>query len=106
MKEHMKSNDTNVLIGKFVIVRSNGAGVLAGTLEARRGDEVVLKNAYRIWQWGGANTLTELALRGASMEQTTRISEPLTGLQLVLHVLEVLETSADAQRNLSTPRWL
>ena len=39
---------------KYVIVRTYSAGVFAGDLESRNGQEVVLTNARRIWYWKGA----------------------------------------------------
>ena len=41
-------------VGKYVIVRSRDAGVLAGILVSKNGDEVKLKDARRIWYWSGA----------------------------------------------------
>jgi hypothetical protein len=45
--------------GKYVIVRTYSAGVHFGRLVARRGKEVDLADARRIWFWKGANTLNE-----------------------------------------------
>ena len=39
---------------KYVIVRTYSAGVFAGELESRNGQEVVLRNARRIYYWSGA----------------------------------------------------
>lgn len=49
---------------KYVIVRTYSAGVFAGELESRTGQEVVLRNARRIWYWVGAATLSQLAMEG------------------------------------------
>ena len=38
---------------KYVIVRTYSAGVFAGELESRNGQEVVLRNARRIYYWSG-----------------------------------------------------
>ena len=37
--------------GDYVIVRTCSAGVFAGTLASRIGQEVTLKNARRLWYW-------------------------------------------------------
>lgn len=96
----------NFAIDKFVLVRTNNAGVHVGTLVARRDEEVVLRDGYRIWRWKGANTLHELATHGADMDEYTCISEKSPGLVLVLGVIEVIETTPTAAKNLATPRWL
>jgi len=49
-----------------MLVRTYSAGVFAGELVSRKGQEVVLKDARRIWYWAGAATLSELAMRGTS----------------------------------------
>jgi hypothetical protein len=93
-------------VGKFVVVRTENAGVHVGVVVARKGNEIVLRHASRIWQWQGANTLYELANCGADMHEFTRISQRALNFTLVIGVIEVIETTKDAERNLSTPRWL
>jgi len=44
---------------KYVLVRTQSAGVFAGELESRNGQEVVLLNARRIWYWDGAASLSQ-----------------------------------------------
>ena len=39
------------MIGKYVIVRCNDAGVHAGVLEAVAGREAVLNESRRLWYW-------------------------------------------------------
>ena len=51
---------------KYVIVRTYSAGVFAGELESKNGQEVVLRNARRIWYWSGAASLSQLAMEGTS----------------------------------------
>lgn len=51
--------------GKLVVVRTYSAGVHVGTLVSRKGQEVTLANARRIWSWtSGALSLHEVAMRG------------------------------------------
>ena len=54
------------MIGNYVIVRTYSAGVFAGTLIKKDGQEVELKNARRIWSWAGAASLSQLAQEGTS----------------------------------------
>ena len=48
----------------LVVVRTYSAGVHVGELASRKGQEVVLRNARRIWSWSGALSLHEVASRG------------------------------------------
>lgn len=38
-------------VGQYVLCRCYSAGVHAGELVSQNGDEVVLKNARRLWSW-------------------------------------------------------
>ena len=89
---------------KIVLIRTYSAGVHVGELVSRRGREVVLRDAHRIWRWKGAYTLHELALRGAAQDYT-RISERSPGEVTLLEAIEVLDVTAAAAANLRTPRW-
>ena len=41
----------NAMLGKKVIIRTYSAGVWFGELEQKSGNEVILKNARRMWKW-------------------------------------------------------
>lgn len=43
---------------KYVICRTHSAGVFAGYLESRTGQEVVMRYARRIFYWDGAASLS------------------------------------------------
>ena len=58
----------------YVIVRCTHAGVHAGELMARKGQEVELRNARRIWYWTGAASLSELAVYGSKSPSTCKIA--------------------------------
>ncbi len=51
---------------KYVIVRTYSAGVHAGYLKSRSEKNVTLKKSRRIYYWGGAATLSQLAVDGTS----------------------------------------
>lgn len=93
---------------KFVIVRTYSAGVNFGELVSQSADgkAVVLRASHKIWRWRGANTLHELALRGASMTEYTRISEASPGTVTLTEAIEVIECSQEASANLSQARWM
>lgn len=90
---------------QVVVVRTYSAGVHVGTLVECKGQEVILRDARRVWRWRGANTLHELALRGASTTEYTRISEPVPEI-LLTQATEVIPASKEAAANLARSRWL
>lgn len=89
----------------LVVVRTYGAGVHVGRLASQKGQEVTLTDARRLWRWRGANTLHEVAAKGVSTTEYTRISEPVPTITL-LSALEVLPVSTAAAASLSESRWL
>ena len=47
---------------QYQIVRTYSAGVFAGYVASRNGQEVVIKKARRLWYWAGAASLSQLAV--------------------------------------------
>ena len=74
---------------KYVIVRTQSAGVFAGTLESRKGKEVVLSNARRLWYWDGAASLSEIATRGVSKPQNCKFPAAVPSVTLT-EAIEIL----------------
>ena len=75
--------------GKYVIVRTYSAGVFAGNIENRKGQEVVLKNARRIWYWVGAASLSQLATDGTSNPNGCKFPCEVSRVEL-LNAIEIL----------------
>ena len=91
--------------GKYVIVRANSAGVFAGTLASRHGQEVVLINARRIWYWAGAATLSQLAVDGTSNPNACKFPCEVPRVEL-LEAIEILDVTAAAQKSIkAVPVW-
>ena len=69
--EYVKRERRNVS-KNYVIVRTTSAGVHAGGLITRKGKEVTLKNARRLWYWDGAASLSQIAVDGVSKPQNCK----------------------------------
>jgi hypothetical protein len=90
---------------KYVIVRTYSAGVFAGKLESRKGREVVLRDARRIWRWEGAATLSELAMRGSSKPMQCKFPMAVDRVEL-LEAIEILDVTPVAEKNIrEVPVW-
>lgn len=50
------------MIGKYCVVRTKSAGVFAGTVAKRDGQEVVLTNARRVWSWDGTGNMIKMMM--------------------------------------------
>lgn len=85
----------------IVIVRTYGAGVHIGKLASRKGAEVVLRDAVRLWYWKGANTLHEASQLGVGPESKISVRVPEVTL---LQAMEVIPCSVAAAKTFE-PRW-
>lgn len=62
------------MLGKYVIVRSDKAGVFFGILEAKDGLELTLCNVRKIYYWSGAKTVEDLAIQGVMNPNNCKIT--------------------------------
>lgn len=93
------------MIGSYVLVRTYSAGVFAGTLESRDGQEVTLVNARRIWYWAGAASLSQLALEGTSKPQECKFPVEVPRV-LLTQAIEIIPVSEQARASIAAvPVW-
>jgi hypothetical protein len=83
----------------YVIVRTYSAGVFAGYLKSRKGKEVVLKNARRIWYWKGAASLSQLAREGTKNPSECKFPCAVEKI-VVTEAIEVLSCTAMAKESI------
>jgi len=89
----------------YMIVRTYSAGVFAGYVESRNGQEVVMRNARRIWYWDGAASLSELAMRGTSKPNDCKFPCAVDKVVL-LEAIELLDVTDAAKNSIeSVPEW-
>lgn len=89
----------------YVIVRTYSAGVFAGNLESRNGQEVKLTNARRLWYWEGAASLSQLAVEGVKSPTKCKFPVEVPSVEL-LQAIEILSVSPEAEANIkAVPVW-
>ena len=81
---------------KFVIVRTQSAGVFAGHLVSRKGKEVAMKDARRLWYWMGAASLSQMAVDGTSNPGGCKFPAPVPYVEL-MEAIEILDVTKKAQ---------
>ena len=79
----------------FVIVRTYSAGVFAGYLAKRTGQECELQNAIRLWYWKGAASLSQLAAEGVTRPSECKFGVPIN--LTVTEAIEIIQTTTAAQ---------
>lgn len=90
---------------QYVIIRARGAGVFAGTLEAKEGSEVTLSNARRLWYWTGAASLSQLAVEGVKTPNSCKFTIPVSSIT-ILDVIEIIPCTNAARENIeAVPKW-
>ena len=90
----------NFAVGQRAIIRTYTAGVWFGTVEQKAGNEVILKNARRMWRWWAKEgiSLSAVAVHGVKQDKS-RIANPVDAVWLeaieIIPVTEAAATSID-----------
>jgi hypothetical protein len=89
----------------YVIVRTYSAGVFAGYLKEREGQEVILTDARRLWYWEGASSLSQLSKEGTSKPNECKFPCEVDEV-LLLQAVEILPVTEKARKSIkSVPVW-
>jgi hypothetical protein len=84
---------------EYCIVRTYSAGVFAGYMQSREGQEVVMRDARRIYYWDGAATLSQLAIDGTTKPQNCKFPEAVDIVTL-LQAIEIIPCTEKAQKSI------
>ena len=96
--ESLIDKPINEMIGKYVICRCYSAGVHAGYLVSKNGNEVVLKNSRRLWSWGsnGGVALSGVAQLGMVHGKKVDIKNPIIELNGVIETILCSKIAEDS----------
>jgi len=90
---------------KYVVCRTYSAGVFAGELVARKGKEIELRNARRLWYWAGAASLSQLSQEGVTEPNKCKFPRIVPRVVLT-ECIELLPLSDVARKSISeVPVW-
>lgn len=87
------------MMNEKVLVRGDKSGVFFGTLAAKEGSEVTLKNCRRIWYWNGAASLYQLALEGSKKPEECKFTVTVPEM-VILDAIEIIPCSPEAILNI------
>ena len=89
----------------YKIVRTQSAGVFAGYIESRNGQEVVMRDVRRLWYWEGAASLSQLAVEGTSKPARCKFPIAVDRVEL-MQAIEILDVTQKARESIaSVPVW-
>jgi len=83
----------------YVMCRTYSAGVFAGYLESRDGQEVTLRKARRIWVWYGAASLSQLSIDGTCEPDKCQLPEAVDSV-LLLQAIEIIPCTEKARKSI------
>lgn len=86
-------------IGKKVIIRTYSAGVFFGEVFMKIGEEVIIKNARRLYYWETLNkglSLSEVAIDG--LTDNSKVCQAVNNIYLI--AIELIECSSQAIKNI------
>lgn len=90
---------------RYIIVRSDKAGVFAGSLKWSDGNTIELSNARRLWYWAGAASLSQLAIQGVSEPENCKFPEAVSIIR-IFEVVEILDVTPEARASIeAVPVW-
>ena len=92
------SDIVRVTLSDMVLVRTFSAGVHFGFLKERKGKEVTLVNARRLWEWSGACSLSQVAVDG--VETNSKITVPV-GMICLTEAIEIISMSPKAVKQMT-----
>lgn len=102
MKEKTKARKKSL---PYQIVRTYSAGVFAGHVVKRNGQEVIMTNARRLWYWRGAASLSQLAMEGVRVPNECKFPRPVDRVEL-LQAIEILDVTEKARKSIeAVPVW-
>jgi hypothetical protein len=84
---------------EYCIIRTYSAGVFAGYVESREGQEAVIRKSRGIWYWDGACGLSQLAVDGTSKPENCKFTVEVDRRELT-QVIEVLECTKKAKKSI------
>jgi len=90
---------------EYKIVRTYSAGVFAGYIRSRKGQEVEMVKARRLWQWYGAMSLSELAVEGTTQPNDCRFA--VEADVTLINAIEILSVTAKAKKSIQgVKKWV
>jgi len=84
---------------EYVIIRSDRAGIFAGNIESRNGQEVILKNARRLWYWDGACSISQLAVDGTLRSNDCKFTVTVEKIE-IFGVIEIIPCTEKAEQSI------
>jgi hypothetical protein len=99
VSNNQSSEGLSGMVGKKCIIRTYSAGVWFGEVVEKSGNEVIVKNARRLWQWTAASgiSLSSVAIHGVNNSKS-KIVESVDSIWL--EAIELIPCTSDAVKSI------
>ena len=81
---------------KYYIVRTERAGVFAGNIKERNGNEITMTSVRRLWYWSGAASLSQMAMDGVTRPMDCKFTVVVPEMT-ILGVIEIIPCTTMAE---------
>ena len=82
---------------KYYIVRTDRAGVFAGNIKERNGDEVTMTNVRKLWYWDGACAVEQISVDGTNKADNCKFTITVNEMTL-LGAIQIIECTEKAEK--------
>ncbi len=93
-----QNESTNSMIGKKCIVRTYSAGVHFGEIAEKSGNEVILKNARRLWYWKANKSISLSGVAKHGLDGKSKVTPAVESIWL--EAIELIPVEEDIAKNI------
>ena len=90
--DEKSSSSLNGMIGQKCIVRTYSAGVWFGEIEQKERNEVIIKNARRLWYWKAKKSISLSAVAQFGIDETSKVAPEVS--QVWLEAIELIPAAS------------
>ena len=88
----------NQMVGEKCIIRTYAAGVWFGEIEQKEKDEVIVKNARRIWYWKAKKSISLSAVAQYGLDDSSKVAPSVPSIWL--QAIELIPVSNTALKSI------
>lgn len=88
----------NQMIGEKCIIRTYSAGVWFGEIEQKEKDEVIVKNARRLWYWKAKKSISLSAVAQFGLSDESKVAPEVP--KVWLQAIELIPVSSESLKSI------
>lgn len=94
------------VLNKKCIFRGDRSGIFYGTLREKDGREVLIEKCRRLWYWEGANSISDIAIKGVEIPDNCKFTSYVDSI-VITDIIEIIPCTNKAIKNIeSVLEWI